>query len=174
MNYSELKKEFPQLRKQGIGRQSVWNSENLKAGFLAYKYIYGHFPSGVEIDEFNYLPSQRYFQKNDRPGLVSYRKILKLPISDYRKGKTGGNLRYKSTEKNKINEENMYNTLIDYFPHVLVHEQKTVLRKPQVVRADFCIYLSKSETIIIDVFETQTTQSLNTHINIKTKKYKPM
>ena len=168
--FDKLREKFPFLRQQIRGRQSAWSTDEIKDGFSCYYYLYNRYPTVHEIDYFPYLPSSRSIMKGNG-GLPMLREKLGLAITHYAKGNEAGQMRRKSWEENKNVEEDLYDFLKSKISEVRIHEEKPIIKRPYVVRADFFIYTTKNTGIAIDVFKTEHIRSFNTHLHIKTKKY---
>jgi len=62
-----------------------WTFERIKESFEKFLDQHGHFPSGQEIDEVDYLPNTRTIQRSFG-GLEALRTKLDLPVVNFSKG----------------------------------------------------------------------------------------
>lgn len=151
------------------GQHEKWTIENIKDGFSYFFEINGKYPTTKEIDSFDYLPSARTFQRAFG-GTVKLREILNLDIPlDQRKGTIRSDMAQKTFKRAQGYEKEFYFYLISKIPEVRVHEHKII--RPGDTAADFFIYTSDNEGVVIDLFYAADIHSLIGIINIKFKKY---
>ncbi len=159
------------LRKNKAGKQPKWTLAEISAGLEYFKELNGRYPSALEIDAFEYLPTSRSLQRTYEGGLVGIRTTLGFEESqlDYTKGALRSE-KAKSTYKNAVDYEyDFYAFLISIIPEVQVHEHKIL--RPGNVCCDFFIYTSGKSGFAIDIFYAQDLQSLRGVVTIKTKRY---
>src|SRR5437870_8408763 len=78
------------LRKSDLSgtlTKSPWTKENLLSGLNKFYSEFGRYPTALEIDTYEYLPTSRHIQRAFG-GLVRLRSELGLEIADYTKGQT--------------------------------------------------------------------------------------
>lgn len=139
---------------------------NLKNGFLRYYNEYGRYPSSLEIDKYQYLPSSRTIQRS-WGGLETLRKAMGLEITNYTKGKTRSHISAYIGTRGQSEENKLEKILQKKFGEVFVHTQKRIGQ----VRADFFIY-TPSGNFAIDIFCFEDKNCFLGDINIKLKTYK--
>ncbi len=150
---------------------SKWSLEQIKDGLEKYKGIYGRYPSTLDFDKVDYLPTSRYIQRN-LGGVVRLRKLLKLDCeADYTKGSLRSSVAKESYKRAGIYEEYFYKYLISKVDEIRVHEHK--IMRPGNICCDFFIYNIKGDSgIVVDLFYAQDMYSLARIVNIKLKRYK--
>ena len=149
-----------------------WTIEEIKRGFEAFLEAHRRYPTALDIDQYELLPSSRQIQRRFG-GLIQLRTILGLPqdFLDF----TRGNIR--STVSKKISargidvEKLIYDLLISRFGEICVHEQKPFGYYKNKSRLDFLVYC-KNFKFGVDVFFANDVHSLGGCINIKEKSYK--
>jgi len=157
------------LRKQKIGNQKPWTIEELKDGLLKFFELHQHYPTGPEIDSFEYLPSARTIERSHH-GVIELRKSLKLDTdSDYRTGLHSSKRAHTINDRAHKTEQVVYEYLIKRFQRHFVH-RKFFFTDDHRTRADFFI----DDTIngfCVDVFYPNSLRNLSGCLNIKLKKY---
>lgn len=134
-----------------------------------YKQKFFKYPSTLDFDKVDFLPTSRYIQRNFG-GIVKLRGLLKLDaISDYTKGEYRSCIAKAGYHRAVKYEEVFYNYLISKIPEVQVHEHKII--RPGNICCDFFIYTNSQQGIAIDLFYAQDIFSLARVINIKLKRY---
>lgn len=161
--------DLQNLKRKIIGKQDKWTLEDIRIGIEHYKSIFGNYPSTLDFDKVDYLPSSRLIQRNFG-GIIKLRELLGLnTAADYTKGEYRSVIASK-TYKNSIKyEEEFYNYLISKIPEISVHEHKIL--RPGNICCDFFIYTDQKNGIVIDIFYAQDIFSLARIIIIKTKRY---
>lgn len=124
----------------------------------------GHYPTSKEIDDCDYLPSARLFQRN-YGGLANIRKELGLPITDYTKGDVRRNTAKIANKRANENENEIYKYLVEKFGKIAVHREYRFTDGSH--RADFYIF----GKFIVDVFFPKDKYSLLGCLNSKIRKY---
>lgn len=157
------------LRRNSIGYQAPWTPEQLTAGLMQFKEMYGKFPTAHDVDAFDYLPSSRSIQRN-YGGLVHLRKTL-IPneTADYTRGSSRSDVARSAIKNGQEYESLFYTLLSGYFSEIAVHEHKVM--RPGNVNCDFYIYITKNSGVVIDIFYSSSVRNLTNIINIKLKRY---
>lgn len=160
------------LRVSRIGDQLGWTKEEILAGLQHFNKLYNRYPTALEIDAFEYLPSSRSIQRSFG-GLVVLRKEL-IPESqaNYTQGKYRTAIAKRTWDRAAKYEEEFYNFLTSQFKSIAIHEHK--IMRPGNICSDFFVYLDEREGVIIDLFYAQDMFSLIGVINIKLKRYAPL
>lgn len=176
-----LKKQNP----QHAVSNSVWNISNIEAGFEKFYEIHGRYPSGPELDTFEYLPSSKTIERKFG-GIQKLRKELNLEHEalDYTRGKIRSEMAGKMWARSSDDEEEYYKYLITKIPELYIHEHKVLRCDKNKTDTDFFIYYPTSNKstsypdlgkgIAIDIFYAVDILSLLKQVQIKQKKYAPM
>jgi hypothetical protein len=172
-NINTTSKKYRNLRKQDLiiktGRGYPWTLDNLRDGFLYFYELNGRYPTSQEVDLFEFLPTAKTIQRSFG-GLVQLRNRLNLPIIDYTKGEARAKIAKAGDDRARIYEEEFFIFLTTKFDEIRVHEHKII--RPGNTAADFFVYTSKNEGVVIDLFYARDIRSLQCIVNIKCKKYK--
>ena len=162
--------KYKNLKKAQKGNQDTsWTIENIRDGFNYYFDLHGKYPTSLEVDLFEYLPSRRTLERFFG-GIVEVRKTLQLETqSNYTTGEIRSKTAAEADKRAKIYEESFFNYLISKIPQTRVHEQKII--RPGNIAADFFIYNSDISGIVLDLFYAANLNSLSGVVNYKTKKY---
>lgn len=157
------------LRKNRVGNQVPWTTEELLAGFQYFYQQYGKYPSAHEVDAFEYLPSSRSIQRS-YGGLQELRKRL-LPdeINNYTKGEYRSKVARATFANGRTLEALFFEYLTSVFSEISVHEHKLI--RPGNVNSDYYIYLNDQEGVVIDIFYAESITNLVNVVNIKLKRY---
>lgn len=150
-----------------------WTQNRLEYGFERFHEENGHYPSCVEIDDCDYLPTVRSIQ-NRFGGVKDLRKLMSLAkkAPDYNSGKERSKTAKKAALRANDYEEEYYNYLITKFPEVYVHEHKVLRNNGKKADVDFYIYYPDDQGGIgIDLFYAKDLRSLYGQVAIKQKKY---
>jgi hypothetical protein len=160
---------YSNLRRRSEFSSDNWTVENLKDGLQYFFDQNKRYPTVKEVDVFEYLPTSRTIQRSFG-GMVELRKILGLntPLN-HTSGETSANVAREADNRAKQYEEKLYFELITKIPEVRVHEHKII--RPGNTAADFFIYRTDTDGIVIDLFYAMDMHSLAGIINIKMKKY---
>src|SRR5579872_7439685 len=146
--------KYQNLKKNTKGFQKEkWTIENIKDGLEYFNELNGRYPSSMEIDSFEYLPTRRMIERNFG-GIVNLRKTLNLQgSSDFTKGEVRSAMAKKAFIRAQDYERDFYFYLIKKIPEVRVHEHKII--RPGDTASDFFIYTSSNKGIMIDLFYAQ-------------------
>lgn len=165
------------LKKRDGNKSRSWTDEELKGGFEYYFRMHKHYPTALDIDNFEYLPTSRSIQRN-YGGLETLRSRLGLKVSHYGKGKQRAGRSGTIINRSFQLEEQFYDFLKSHFKPVFIHEQRPI--RPQNLRVDYFIFTDPSnkninnQGFIIDIFYADNRHNLRTIVNIKLKKYKQL
>ncbi len=146
-----------------------WNLESIKIGLERFKNEFGRYPSTLDFDKVDYLPSSRMIQRNFG-GIVNLKRELKLDgVLDYTKGEYRSGVASKLYKDAVKYEEDFYNYLISVVEEIRVHEHKIL--RPGHICCDFFVYTKASGGIAIDIFYAQDLQSFARVIGNKFRRY---
>lgn len=146
-----------------------WTLEKIQAGIEHYKNLYGKYPSILDFNKVDFLPTARMVQRNFG-GIVKLREKLNIDsASDYTKGEHRSSIARNTYARAVDYEEAFYNFLINKIPEVQVHEHKIL--RPGRVCCDFFVYTTDTRGVAIDLFYAQDLYSLGGVVNIKLKRY---
>ena len=162
--------EDQNLRRASSGNQQPWTDDELLSGFRKYFEVYKRYPTALEIDAFEFLPTSRSIQRS-YGGLVAIRKKLKIgDVIDYTKGAYRSKKASVAYKRAQDYEKLFYEYLISKVPEVRVHEHKII--RPGNVACDFFVYTGDTRGIAIDLFYTDEVRSISSIVNTKIKTYK--
>ena len=169
INMAILDELKPKLRRNSVGYQHPWTSEQLTAGLLYFKEIHGRFPTAHDVDAFDFLPSSRSIQRS-YGGLVHLRKTL-IPdeTSDFTRGDYRSKMAHHRIKNSQELEAGFYMMLIKHFAEIAVHEHKII--RPGNVSSDFFVYKTEKSGVVIDIFYADSIRNLASIINTKIKRY---
>lgn len=156
-------------RESNIRKKSkTWTLEQIRDVFKEFKELYGKYPSTLDFDKSDFLPTSRSIQRNFG-GVIKLRQALKIDgMQDYTKDEYRSNIAKKTLEQSKKYEDNFY-YLISMIPEIRVHEHKIL--RPGRICCDFYIYTSEKQGIAVDLFYAQDAYSLSRIIVYKAKRY---
>ncbi len=156
-------------RKNKPNTRNVWNLENIKEGMEKYKIMYQKYPSTLDFDMVDFLPSSRLVQRNYR-GIVKLKQLLHLDdVHDFTKGEYRSKVA-SAMYKNAVDqEEGFYNYLASKMPEIHIHEHKIL--RPGHICCDFFVYTSASHGFAIDIFYANDLFNLSRIITNKAKRY---
>lgn len=157
------------LRSSKLKPKGLWAKDELKAGFMKYAEDFGRFPTAVDIDTYEFLPSSRSIQRS-YGGLVRLRREL-FPdeVENFTKGKHRSDIARETFINSQNYEEKFYEDLCKSLDTVAVHEHKII--RPGRVASDFFIYKDDESGVCIDLFYAKDLYSLRGVINYKAKHY---
>ncbi len=166
----DLNLKYPHLKKKDlVSPTNGWKIENLKDGLNYFFEIHGRYPTVKEVGIFDYLPTSRTIQRSFG-GMVSLRKTLGLSgPSDFTTGDSRSNVARDGDLRAQKYEKEFYDYLVSKIPEMRIHEHKII--RPGDTAADFFIYTSDRDGIVVDLFYAVDMHSLGGVVNIKSKKY---
>ena len=151
--------------------QGSFSIEEIKLSFEKFEKENGYYPTALEIDKCDYLPSSRQIQRHFG-GLVDLRTKLGLSGST---NFTAGEYRSKVSSEGDLRakkyEAEFYDFLISNIDEVKVHEHKII--RPGGVASDFFIYTTAHAGFFIDLFYAKDIHSLAGIVTIKANKPLP-
>ncbi|MGD0328172.1 MAG: hypothetical protein ABSB00_00445 [Minisyncoccia bacterium] len=157
------------LRSQSKGGQKPWKLEELKTGLEEFSKVNGHYPTGPEVDRYEYLPSARSVERRFG-GLVALRKQLGLGgQNDYRTGTHSIERAVRIGKRAHMIEREVYEFLCKRFGRELVHREYFFTDDART-RADFFVY-DCNGNFCIDVFYPSDRRNLAGCLNSKLHKY---
>jgi hypothetical protein len=126
------------LRVSKSGDQLAWTKQEILASLQHFYKLYNRYPTALEIDRFEYLPSSRSIQRSFG-GLVALRKEL-IPDShsNFTQGAYRSSIAKETWHRAVKYEEEFYNFLCSHFDPVAIHEHK--IMRPGNVASDYFIY----------------------------------
>ncbi len=146
-----------------------WKLEELEAGFKRFFETYGHYPTGPEIDAYEYLPSARSIERSFG-GVVALRKQLSLGgQDDYRTGAHSSRRAITINDRAHAIERDVYEYLCERFGKEFVHREYFFTDDART-RADFFIY-DQGGGFCVDVFYPSDRRNLTGCLNNKLDKY---
>lgn len=156
------------LRRARVGQKN-WTKEQILAGVEYFFELYGRYPTAIEIDRFEYLPSSRSIQRS-YGGLVSLRvELIPESHADFTKGSYRSNVAKMANHRAQKYEEEFYNFLSLHFDFIAIHEHKVI--RPGGISSDYFVYFDENKGAVIDLFYAQDIRSLAGIIGIKLKRY---
>ncbi len=157
------------LRSCHVRPKGIWTYEEIKEGFEEFFKEFNRYPTALEIDAYEYLPSSRSLQRTFG-GLVQVRKKL-FPdqIHDYTTGEHRSKVASNNFKRAQDYEEAFYDRLAQNFKPLAVHEHKVM--RPGRIACDFFLYTNDIEGVCIDLFYAKDAFSLAGVINNKIRRY---
>lgn len=157
------------LRLSKPGHQQNWTKEEVLTGLNHFYKLYSRYPTAIEIDSFEYLPSSRSIQRQFG-GLVALRReLIPNSHSNYTQGEHRSSVASEASRRAAKYEEEFYNFLCSHFDPVAVHEHK--IMRPGNIASDYFVYFSPDKGLVLDLFYAKDLRSLGGVINIKNKRY---
>lgn len=157
------------LRSFKVQPKGKWSIEEIQTGFEKFVQEHGHYPTALDIDRYEFLPSSRSIQRS-YGGLVSIRrKLFPEEISNYTTGQYRGNVASVTYKRAQDYEEAFYEKLCRYIKPIAVHEHKII--RPGRVACDFFIYIDDKSGICLDLFYAKDIFSLRGVIAYKVSRY---
>lgn len=157
------------MRSQSKGGQKPWELTELKVGLEEFFKTNGHYPTGPEVDRYEYLPSARSIERR-LGGLVALRKQLGLGgQDDYRTGAHSIERTVKINKRAHMVEHEVYEYLCQRFGRELVHREYFFTDDART-RADFFVY-DRDGSFCVDVFYPSDRRNLAGCLNSKLHKY---
>ncbi len=146
-----------------------WTIEKIRKGFEEFFKSNGRYPSVLEIDQYNLLPSSRQIQRK-YGGVRELRKNLGLPLDlvDLTRGSIRSATAKHTWRRGTNFEKLVYDILVAYFGEMFVHAQKPF--NDHKSRVDFFVFC-KNYRFGIDVFYAIDSHSFVGCINAKLKVY---
>lgn len=151
-------------------RRNPWTIDEIIKCFQQYNNDNGHYPSSIEIDECEYLPSVRTIERSFG-GLQKVRKELQVSDAslDLRKGEHSTNRAKKIWKRAHELEHSVYKILCDRFSKQLVHRE-FFYTDDHRTRADFFIF-DNVGGFCVDIFYAETRRNISGCLNLKQRKY---
>lgn len=146
-----------------------WLVEEVKAGFVKFNELYGRFPTALEIDTFEYLPTSRSLQRSFG-GLVKVRQeLFPLEIANYTSGEYRKTIASQTWQRAQDYEEAFLETLLKHFHQIAIHEHKII--RPGRIASDFYIYTNVDKGVCLDLFYAKDLFSAAGVVNYKSRRY---
>jgi hypothetical protein len=150
-------------------KKVTWTLEKIKIGFEAFYKEHNRYPTALEFDTYDELPSSRQIQRRFG-GLVEIRKTLKLDgPTDFTKGAYSSERATAINKRANKTEKEVYDYLVDQFGTMGVHREFMFFDDKRT-RTDFFVYTKKGN-FCIDVFYPKDLHNLVGCINSKMKTY---
>ncbi len=165
--YPNLKKfqKGPHFRNQFAEK---WTLENLRDGFRYFFDINDRYPTSLEIDAFDYLPTSRTIQRRFG-GLQELRKQLGLTIVNFGAGEIRSESARKVGKRGFKIEKELEGVLVTKFGREFVHIERPFGNSKK--RVDFFVFCP-SGNFGVDVFYPASIYNMKTILNLKTLAYK--
>jgi hypothetical protein len=151
-----------------MNKNTKWTTQTIRAGLEKFYNDFKHYPTSLEIDKCEYLPSSRQIQRR-YGGLDELRKILGYSETHFGTGDHRSQIGKQINELSKNTENALYKILTDKFGEVFVHVEKPYSNSSKQ-RLDFYIY-TPSGNFAVDVFYPKHLHSMVGVINIKQQSY---
>ena len=151
-------------------RKEPWAREELKLAFEKFYKERGHYPTAIEVDECNYLPSARQFQRRFG-GLTKFRALIGLTDTHFGKGKYRSHISNRVGKRGSEAEQKLEKILINHFGEAFVHIEKPISPQTRCIRYDFFVY-AKNSVFAVDVFYSDTKRLTKINLDLKLNSYK--
>jgi hypothetical protein len=148
------------------GRTNASSLATIKKGFERFLNDYGHYPTVVEIDDCEYLPTSKTLQRN-YGGVKILRRRLELDVQDYGRGSHRSNIAFRGNKRSFHQETLLKEYLVDRFGEVCVHEE---VKWQGRLRLDFVVY-TKNFRIAIETITSESIRSAFKNLNLKESRY---
>jgi len=140
-----------------------------KKAVLHFLATYHREPTYLDFNENKKLPHSRTIQRT-YGGLISFRKLLGLKITDYTKGEARSKLSKNLSQTNKKEELEFYKIMVKKYG------RENVLKQPYLFsesahRADIGLY-KDDYFYLIDIFNPKTVDSFKGCVRVKNNKLK--
>jgi hypothetical protein len=153
------------------GSKKKWTLEELRVGFEKYREDNGRYPTGPEVNTYEYLPSSRSIERT-HGGMVALRKTLGLSgQDDFRTGAHSTARAHMIGTRANATEKKVYDYLCERFGKEFVHREYFFTDDART-RADFFVY-DNDENFCVDVFYPSDYRNLTNCLNSKQLKYTP-
>ena len=157
------------LNKRKDNAKGRWTIDKIEKGILEFFDRYHKYPTTLDFDKVDFLPSSRLIQRNFG-GIVKLKEVLKInDVKNCSKGEYRSKIAKAIYNESVEYEQIFYKFLITKFPEISVHEHKIL--RPGHICCDFFIYTSTNKGFAIDIFYAKDTFSLTGVVNIKCKRY---
>jgi hypothetical protein len=161
--------EMNDLRSCILFPKGMWTLEQIRAGFAKFYQEYKRYPTALEIDAYEFLPSSRSLQRS-YGGLVSIRqRLFPNEIHNFTTGEYRSKVASSTYRRAQDYEETFYDKLCEHFEPIAIHEHKVV--RPGRVTSDFYIYHDDNSGVCLDLFYAKDMFSVAGVINIKIRRY---
>lgn len=160
------------LRKAQRGDQKAWTKHQILSGLQHFYKLNDRYPTAIEIDSFEFLPSSRSIQRQFGGLVVLRKELIPDSHSNYTQGAYRSSVAKVTWHRAAKYEEEFYNFLCAHFDPVAIHEHKVM--RPGNISSDFYIYINERQGVIIDLFYAKDMHSLRGVINIKKKRYESL
>ena len=167
-----VSQKYPNLRRSTTIKVDIplWTLDNIRDGLEYFRELKGRYPTALEIDIFEYLPSSRQIQRKFG-GLQRLRESLGHPDIHLGTGKYRSLISHKIGKRGRNAEIDLEKLLIEKFGEIFVHTEKLFdIDKNRKLRVDFYIYCPEGN-FGIDVFTTDNFHNLESNVNAKIGKY---
>lgn len=151
-----------------MSKNTKWTTQTIQAGLEKFYNDFKHYPTSLEIDRCEYLPSSRQIQRR-YGGLDELRKILGYSETHFGTGDHRSQIAKQINELSKNTENALHKILTEKFGEMFVHVEKPYADNSKQ-RLDFFIY-TPSGNFGVDVFYPKHLHSMVGVINIKQQSY---
>lgn len=149
-------------------RPLVWTIDTIKIGIDRFYQEQGRYPTAIDFDSVEYLPSARQIQRKFG-GMEKLRSDLNISELNYTKGALRQSAYNEFAQRSISAEDDLEIALVEHFGELFVHTQKRYY-KLMKNRWDFFVY-HHGGYLGIDVFSTNRASYIMRNINHKLKKY---
>ncbi len=151
-------------------KEVIWKLEDIQRGLKRYYDENGRYPTAIEFDDCDYLPTAKLIQRRFG-GLVKLRKCLGLAgPNDYTKGRHSSARASTILARSNDVENQVHRFLIARFGEPFVHRE-FLFDKTRRCRTDFYVY-TREGGFAVDVFYPKDRHSLIGCINSKLRTYR--
>ena len=149
--------------------KGLWTKEQIRLGFLEFVKEFGRYPTAVDIDRYEYLPSSRSLQRT-YGGLVAVRQeFFPGEIDNFTRGEYRSKVASNTFKRAQVDEARFYDKLCTYLEPISVHEHKVI--RPGGVTCDFFLYENDTDGVCIDIFYASDISSFAGVVNYKVRHY---
>ncbi|RJQ37598.1 hypothetical protein C4552_00340 [Candidatus Parcubacteria bacterium] len=146
-----------------------WDDNRIREGFVRFFSEFGRYPTVLDIDSYDYLPSSKQLQRK-YGGVKKLRELLGLDITDFTSGEVRSQMVSRIGKRALKVENDVRNKLIAHFGEFFVHEQRPH-KLDSRSRLDFFVYHRDGE-FGVDVFYAENRHSFVGCINQKERMYR--
>lgn len=147
-----------------------WTLDNILSGFKKFYEEKNRWPLAVDMKICKYLPNVKTLDRKFG-GITNIRKELGLPETNLTKGKTRS-IKAAFLQKQGFNaEQDVYNTLAEYYHEPFVHNQARVVVNNHALKVDFIVYHNKGKYAVDVFFPDKETSRFRCNVNMKLRTY---
>lgn len=146
--------------------------EDYRSAFQKFYDLNGYYPTSLDIDVCEYLPSSKTLQRRFK-SLVALRNLLNLPQDqiDLRKSPQRILSALSGITRSYSSENDVYQELLKFYEPLNIHKQSPINDNTQQ-RCDFVLFENNERKFFVDVTFPTTIHSVKGCINSKLRRYK--